>query len=104
MSAAERRLRIGILALEGCMMSSIATASDCLRVAQTLADIRAPNSGLKMDTVLFGARGQERIRTSIGLDIGGLVAPADDIDLLLLPGIMHNSPQDLAARFAAMAP
>jgi transcriptional regulator GlxA family with amidase domain len=70
MSTVERRLRIGILALEGCMMSSIASASDCLRVAQTLADIRAPNSGLKLETVLFGARGQERIHTSTGFDIG----------------------------------
>jgi len=104
MSVTERRLRIGILALEGSMMSSIASASDTLRVAQTLAEIRAPNSGLKMETLLFGARGQERVRTSTGFDIGGLVAPAQDIDLLLLPGVMHNSPHDLAERVAAMAP
>jgi transcriptional regulator GlxA family with amidase domain len=104
MSATERRLRIGILALEGCMLSSIASASDCLRVAQTLSDIRAPNSGLKMDTVLFGARGQQRIHTSTGYEIGGLVEPTSDIDLLLLPGLLHNSPQDLGARVQAMAP
>jgi transcriptional regulator GlxA family with amidase domain len=104
MSAVEGRLRIGILALEGCMLSSIASASDCLRVAQTLANIRAPNSGLKLETVLFGARGQERITTSTGLDLGGLVAPPEEIDLLLLPGIMHNSPHDLAERVQAMGP
>ncbi|MEO8160414.1 MAG: helix-turn-helix domain-containing protein [Arenimonas sp.] len=90
--------------MDGCMLSSIASASDCLRVAQTLADIRAPNSGLKLETVLFGARGQERIHTSTGFDIGGLVAPPEDIDLLLLPGVLHNSPHDLAARVQAMAP
>ncbi len=104
MSAAERRLRIGILALEGCMLSSIASASDSLRVAQALADIRAPNGGLKLEAVLFGARGQERIRTSTGFDLGGLVPPPDDIDLLLLPGVMHQSPQELSARIAAMQP
>jgi transcriptional regulator GlxA family with amidase domain len=102
MSRAEGRLRVGILAMEGCMLSSIATPSDCLRVAQTLSGIRAPNSGLKLETVLFGARGQERIRTSTGFEIGGLVAAPDDIDLLLLPGIMHSSPHDLATRIAAM--
>jgi transcriptional regulator GlxA family with amidase domain len=102
MSTVERRLRIGILALEGCMMSSIASASDCLRVAQTLADIRAPNSGLKLETVLFGARGQERIHTSTGFDIGLRPEPVEDIDLLLLPGLMHNSPHDLASRVEAM--
>ena len=29
---------VGILAIDGCMMSSIATATDTLRVAQTLAE------------------------------------------------------------------
>ena len=105
MSPADRRLRIGILVHDGCMLSSIASASDTLRVAQTLAEIRAPNSGLKMDTVLFAARGQERIRTSTGIEVGGLAeAVPEDIDLLLLPGIMHNSPHDLAARVQAMQP
>jgi transcriptional regulator GlxA family with amidase domain len=105
MSTTEQRLRIGILALDGCMMSSIASASDCLRVAQALSDIRAPNSGLKMETALFGARGQERIRTSSGFDIGGLSpTPPEDIDLLLLPGVMHQSPHELWTRVQAMQP
>jgi transcriptional regulator GlxA family with amidase domain len=105
MSATDRRLRIGILVHEGCMLSSIASATDTLRVAQTLAEIRAPNSGLKMETVLFGARGQERIHTSTGIEIGGLAAtPPADLDLLLLPGIMHNSPHDLSVRVAALQP
>ena len=104
MSATERRLRIGILATDGCMLSTIASTTDCLRVAQTLSDIRAPNSGLKLETVLFGARGQQRIQTSTGLELGGLVAPVEDIDLLMLPGILHNSPHDLARRVEAMGP
>jgi transcriptional regulator GlxA family with amidase domain len=104
MSPADRRLRIGVLVHEGCMLSSIASATDCLRVAQTLSDIRAPNSGLKLETVLFGARGQQRVRTSTGLELGGLSQPDADIDLLLLPGIMHNSPHDLSMRVQAMVP
>lgn len=105
MSATDGRLRIGILVLDGCMLSSIASATDCLRVAQTLAHIRAPNSPLRMETVLFGARGQERIHTSTGIEIGGLLRePPEDIDLLLIPGILHNSAHDLAMRVGAMAP
>jgi transcriptional regulator GlxA family with amidase domain len=105
MSATDRRLRIGILVVEGCMLSSIASATDCLRVAQTLAEIRVPNSGLRMDTVLFGARGQERIHTSTGIEVGGLkTEPPEDIDLLLLPGILHNSPHDLSRRVQEMIP
>lgn len=104
MSSTERRLRIGILVHDGCMLSSIASASDTLRVAQTLSDIRHPNSGLRLDTVVFGARGQERIRTSVGLELAGLTTPPEDIDLLLLPGLLHNSPHDLIERVAAMKP
>jgi len=102
MSATDRRLRIAVLVHEGCMLSSIASATDCLRVAQTLSDIRAPNSGLKMETLIFGARGQPHVRTSTGLQLGGLAEPDFDVDLLLLPGIMHNSPHDLGMRVQAM--
>lgn len=104
MSPTESRLRLGILALDGCMLSSIASASDALRIAQTLSDIRHPNSGLRLEAVVFGARGQERIRTSVGLELAGLQAPPKDIDLLLLPGLLHNSPHDLIERVAAMHP
>lgn len=104
MSPIERRLRIGILVADGCMLSSIASASDTLRVAQALSDIRHPNSGLRLEAVVFGARGQERVRTSVGLELAGLSAPPDDIDLLLLPGLMHRSPRDLITRVSAMQP
>ena len=104
MSITERRFRLGILAVDGCMLSSIASASDALRVAQTLSDIRHPNGGLRLETVVFGARGQERIRTSVGLDLSGLGPPPDDLDLLLLPGLMHNSTHDLIERVTSMQP
>ena len=104
MSPIEGRLRLGILAIDGCMLSSIASASDALRIAQTLSDIRRPNGGLRLETVVFGARGQDRVRTSVGLELGGLQPPPDDIDLLLLPGVMHHSPQDLISRIATMQP
>jgi len=104
MSPNEGRLRLGILAVDGCMLSSIASASDALRIAQTLSDIRHPNSGLLMETVIFGARGQGSIRTSVGLELSGLQPPTDDIDLLLMPGLMHHSPQDLIGRVTTMQP
>ncbi len=104
MSGTEGRLRMGILAIDGCMLSSIASASDSLRIAQTLSDIRHPNSGLRLETVVFGARGQDKVRTSIGLELGGLQPPPEDIDLLLLPGLLHNSAQDLVARVAKLQP
>ena len=104
MSATKGRLRLGILALDGCMLSSIASASDSLRIAQTLSDIRYPNSGMRLETVVFGARGQDRVRTSVGLELSGLLPVPEDIDLLLLPGLLHHSAQDLIDRVVLLQP
>ena len=72
-----------------------------LRVAQTLADIRAPNNGLKLETVVFGARGQERTsQLRSGWNRRAGARRRTDIDLLLMPGLMHNSPHDLVERRA----
>jgi transcriptional regulator GlxA family with amidase domain len=104
MSTTEGRFRLGILAMDGCMLSSIATASDTLRVAQTLANIRQPNNGLRLETVVFGARGQRSLQTSVGLELGGLQPPPDDLDMVLMPGVLHHSPHDLVERVCAMQP
>ncbi len=98
------RFRLGVLAVDGVMLSSIASASDMLRVAQALADIRAPNSGVQLETVVFGARGQERIRTSGGLELSTHPTPPESLDMLLVPGLMHSSPQELLARVRTMQP
>ena len=97
-------MRLGVLALEGVMLSSVASAIDTLRVAQTLATIRAPNTSLRLDTVVFGARGQRAIRTSSGMELHGLVDPPADLDVLLVPGLLHASPRDLFQRSLAMQP
>ena len=92
------RLRLGILAMDGCMLSSIASACDTLRVAQTLSDIRHPGA-VKLETVVFGARGQRSVASSVGLELGGLVEGIpDDLDMVMLPGLLHRSPGDLVAR------
>ena len=104
MSTVDGRFRLGVLALDGCMLSSIAAASDTLRVAQTLAMIRSPNTPLRLETVVFGARGQETIRTSNGLTLGGLCPPPDDLDMVLVPGVLHTSAHDLVERVRGMQP
>jgi transcriptional regulator GlxA family with amidase domain len=95
---------VGILAIDGCMMSSIASASDTLRVAQTLAEIRAPGSAPILRTVVFGARGQASVRTSSGLDVGGIAAPPDQLDIVVIPGMLHHSPADLVERTVVLKP
>ena len=99
----EQRLRLGILAIDGAMLSGIASAVDTLQVAQTLANIQHPGA-LRLESVLFGARGQRSVQTSTGLEIGGLIEPPEQLDLLLLPGIMHRSSEELIARVESLRP
>jgi len=100
----EPRFRLGILALDGCMLSSIASASDSLRIARTLADIRHPGAGDGMESIVFGARGQSEVKTSAGLTLGGLSSPPDQLDVVLLPGIMHSSPYELVEHIKRLQP
>lgn len=97
-------LKLGILAVDGCMLSSIASPADALRVAQTLARIRAPLGAPRFECVVVSARGADRVTTSTGLTVGGVVAPPPDLDVLLVPGVMHSSPHELSERVATMAP
>lgn len=102
MSAAENRLRLGIMVLEDCMLSSIASASDALRVAQALSDIRMPERGHRFEVVAFSAHGKRSVRTSAGLDLAGLADMPEDLDVVLVPGIMHSSPQELIERIQTL--
>lgn len=98
-----RRFRLGILAIDGCMLSSIASSSDALRVAQKLADIRQPGA-LSLESIVFGARGQSHVTTSNGLSLGDLADPPEHLDVLLLPGLMHGSPQEVIDRVKRLQP
>jgi transcriptional regulator GlxA family with amidase domain len=103
-AAAVPRLRLGVLAMDGCMLSSIASACDTLRVAQTLSDIRQPGA-IELQAVVFGARGQRSVASSAGVELGGLPGPVPaDLDLVLLPGLMHRSPQELVGQLQGLAP
>ena len=97
-------LKLGILAIDGCMMGSIASPSDALRVASTLARIRDPLGAPRYEAVLVSARGVDSVTTATGFRISGLVAPPPDLDVLLVPGVMHASPHDLSERVATLAP
>jgi transcriptional regulator GlxA family with amidase domain len=97
MSKTEAGLRLGILALEGCMLSSVASASDMLRVAAKLAQIRLHEKAPRFESAVFTASGAGGVATSTGLTLAGLQPVPDDIDLLLVPGVMHSSPHGLYA-------
>ena len=59
----DKRFTLGLLAMDGCMLSSLTGPMDVLRVAQKLAEVRDPNTPLRLQTVLVGARGQAEHET-----------------------------------------
>lgn len=105
MSRAEIRHSLGLLAMDGAILSSLAGPMDILRVAQKLAQIREPGTPLRLEPVLVGARAQARVGTATGLEVGPVVAAAGQpLDLLLVPGFMHSSAEDLVSRLADYGP
>jgi len=99
-----RTLRVGILALEDTMLAGMATVCDSLRVAGKLAEIRDPLHAPRFETQVLNARGATKVRTANGLELGGLATVPDQLDLILVPGILHDSPQDLLRRIAGSGP
>ena len=104
MPTSERSLRLGILAFDDCMLSSIASPIDALRVAQKLAQIRDPATPLRLEGMAISARGASRVRTSCGLEVSGIANNDVQPDVLLVPGIMHDSPDGLMHLAETMAP
>ncbi len=97
MSKTEGSLRLGILALDGCMLSSVASAVDSIRVANKLGEIRLRDAAPKLETLVFTATGSSSVRTSSGMTLGGLAPMPEQLDAILIPGVMHGSPHELIA-------
>ena len=98
--------RLGLMALDGCMLSSLSGPSDALHVAGILAQIRGPGSARKFESRVFSARGATSVRSETGIEIGGIQPLGRDetFDLVLVPGIDHRRPHDILARRDEFAP
>jgi transcriptional regulator GlxA family with amidase domain len=104
MSLPEKRFTLGLLALDGAILSGIAGPMDILRVAQKLAQIRDPATPIRLDAVLVGARGQATVTGTGGLTLGPVEGPDRPVDLLLVPGFMHSSADDMVRRVGGYGP
>lgn len=91
-------LRLGILALDGCMLSSVASPIDALRVAEKVAQLKNPSFSQRFVTEVVSARGQSQVTTSTGLVLDGLRPAGTDFDVLLVPGILADDPAGLCRR------
>lgn len=101
---AEATLRLAVLAVDGCMLSSVANPLDTLRVASKLAELRHPADAARFVGQVVSARGARRVLTSSGLALDGLAAPEQDPHLVLVPGVMHSYPGELAERLREFGP
>jgi transcriptional regulator GlxA family with amidase domain len=88
------------MAFDGCLLSSLSGPADALRIAQTLAEIRAPGSAPRFECTVFSVRGADRVRTESGIEVSGIQPLGDDqrFDLVLVPGMNHRSPRELLDR------
>jgi transcriptional regulator GlxA family with amidase domain len=96
----KKTFRLGLLAVDGCMPSSLIGPADMLHVAQVLAKIRSPFDAPRMESVLLSANGAKSIRTNWGVEIGGIRAlrKNEKFDLLLIPGIDYERPREILNR------
>lgn len=101
-----KTFRLGLMALDGCMLSSLSGPADALRVAQTLAEIRSPSNAPKFESIVFSARNAKRVRTESGIEISNIQPLGRDphFDLVLVPGINHHRPGELWQRRAEFEP
>ena len=94
-AAARRSLKVGILALDGVVRSSVAGPADALEIASRLARLRDPTMAAPFESRVINARGQSSVTTSQGLQLQGLHGPETEVDLLLVPGVMHETAHEL---------
>jgi transcriptional regulator GlxA family with amidase domain len=101
-----KTFRLGLLALDGCMLSSLAAPADALRVAQVLAEIRDPVGAPRFESIVFSARNATRVRTESGIEISGIkpLPKKPHFDLVLVPGIDHRSRREITERRLELAP
>lgn len=98
--------RLGLLALDGCMLSSLSGPADALSVAQILAEIRSPLDAPRFESVVFSARGAKSVRSESGIEISNIAALTQnaEFDLVLVPGVNHRRPREILDRRAEFAP
>ncbi|MGQ0799323.1 MAG: GlxA family transcriptional regulator [Pseudomarimonas sp.] len=99
-----RLFTLGVLAMDGVILSSLAGPIDTLRIAQKLAFLHDPTTSLRFTAQVIGARQQPHLGCSGGLRLEGVVCGGNDPDVLLVPGFMHGSADDIIRTLNALGP
>jgi len=99
-----RLFTLGLLAMDGVILSSLAGPIDTLRIAQKLALLHDPTTSLRFTAQVIGARQQPHLGCSGGLRLEGVVCGGNDPDVLLVPGFMHGSADDIIRTLNSLGP
>lgn len=103
MNTASRTVRIGVLACTGCMRSNAVAPLDVLRIANALSGYRPAAQRVRFEGLWLGARGEPAL-TVDGLTFALAPLEGSGVEALVVPGIAHDSPQDLARLLEALGP
>lgn len=103
MTKEARTVRIGMLLYAGCLRSGAVMPFDVFRIANTLGALRPAAKRVHFDAQWFSARKEKSI------DVSGLTFHTQPVDLkkldaLMLPGIDHQGPFDLAPMLERLGP
>lgn len=88
-------LRLGVLALDGCLLSSLGGPIDALRIAERIAQLRQPREQPRFVSYVLNARGRSEVASASGVGLTGVVTDTPEIDVLLVPGAMGEHPRGL---------
>lgn len=103
MTSEQTHFRIGILVYPGCLRSGAVLPHDVLGLANTLMLARPAAERLHFEAVWLSARGKTSVAVE-GLGFATETLAGQIIDALMLPGIAHQSVDDIAARLPQLAP
>jgi transcriptional regulator GlxA family with amidase domain len=103
MHKSTKLIRIGVLLYPGCLKSGAMVPLDVFKVANTVAQLRPAAQRIVFDGIWVSTR---RARTAI---VDGVQFPTQAfdvavIDALMVPGIDHCTPSDLAGLLEPLAP
>lgn len=96
-------IRIGVLIYPGCLRSGAVLPLDVFRIAGALSMHRPAAQRVRFDAQWFSARNRRSVQVG-GLTFATEAADAGEFDALMLPGIDHADPHELAPLLAQLDP
>ncbi|WP_394779044.1 GlxA family transcriptional regulator [Undibacterium sp.] len=102
-SVASSMVRIGILVYPGCLRSGVIVPVDVFRIAALLMQARPAAQRVQISTCWISARGGGKVDVD-GVQFDTLAPDAEQLDVLMVPGMDHRSPDDLARHLPGLVP